>query len=251
MQCVVLAGGRGTRMRPFTDTRPKCLVPVAGRPFIDWQLAWLASEEVRRVLLSVGYRAELVRQHVGDGSRFGLEVDYVEDGEPLLGTAGALRRSFDEEKLGPTFFLLYGDSYLPVRLREVSAAYHQRRAPVLMTLYEDPGRLERPNAVYQEGMVTRYEKGLPAAPPDMRHVDFGLSVWDRRVIPEWIPSGATKDLAVVFDGLSREGRLAGLEVRQRFYEVGSIDGLRDLEALIERGGAIAPPPAGAPAGGDG
>ncbi|HXW34868.1 MAG TPA: sugar phosphate nucleotidyltransferase [Acidimicrobiales bacterium] len=242
MQCVVLAGGRGTRMRPFTDTRPKCLIPVAGHPFIDWQLAWLAAEGVERVVLSVGYGAELVRAHVGDGGCFDLAVDYVDDGDVPLGTGGALRRALDEGKLDGTFFLVYGDSYLPVRFGEVGTEYRQRSTPVLMTVYRDPGHLETPNAVLDHGMVIRYEKGLAPPPPEMQWVDYGLAVWSRDAVIQRIPTSTVMDLAAVYGALSREDRLAGMEVTARFYEIGSLEGWRDMESLIGRGGALAPLP---------
>ena len=219
-------------MRPATDEVPKCLLPVAGRPFVDWQLTWLAAESVDRVVYSIGYRGDLVRGHVGDGRRFGLEVAYVDEGERLLGTAGALRLAADQGMLDEEFFVLYGDSYLPLRLKTVEAEYTRSDAPVLMTVYRDPGRLERPNAVYEGGMVTRYEKGLTDPPPDMCYVDYGLSVWRRQVIETLVPAGTVVDLATVFADLSRTGRLAGYEAGERFYEIGSPGGLADLDGFL-------------------
>ena len=99
MQCVILAGGRGTRMAPATDEIPKALLPVAGRPFADWQLGWLASQGVDRVTYSIGYLGDLIRDHVGTGENWGLGVDYVDDSkgtnvgamvEALAATRGAV-----------------------------------------------------------------------------------------------------------------------------------------------------------------
>ncbi len=236
MQCVVLAGGLATRMRPATDTQPKCLLPVAGRPFVDWQLAWLAAEQVDRVVLSIGHLGDMVRRHVGDGDRFGVEVDYVDERDRPLGTAGALRLAADHGDLDPTFFVVYGDSYLPVRLAPVQEEYRRRGLPVLMTLYRDPGRLEHPNAVFEDGLVKRYEKGLSDPPPEMCFVDYGLSVWRRDVVQRMVPAGEVVDLEVPFGFLSGSGQLAGYEVTERFYEIGSPDGLRDLESHLLSGG---------------
>ena len=238
MQCLILAGGRGQRMRPATDELPKCLLPVAGKPFVDWQLDWLAAEAVDRVVYSIGYLGHLVRQHIGNGHRFGLEVEYVDEGDHPLGTAGALRLALDRGRLEDTFFALYGDSYLPIRLRAVETEYARRGAPVLMTVYRDAGHLERPNAVFENGMVTDYEKGLADPPPEMCFVDYGLSVWQRRVIEEMVPSGEVADMAMLFNVLSRMGQLAGFEATERFYEIGSPDGLRDLEAHLRVDGDL-------------
>jgi NDP-sugar pyrophosphorylase family protein len=214
---------------------------VADRPFVDWQLAWMATEHVDRVVYCVGHLGDLVRRHVGDGRRFGLEVSYVDEGDHLLGTAGALRLALDQGVLDTTFFALYGDSYLPLHLEDVEVEYAKRDAPVLMTVYRDPGHLERPNAVFGDGMVTHYEKGLTDPPADMCFVDYGLSVWQRQVIETMVPTGAVADLAAVFTVLSRRGRLAGYEARDRFYEIGSPDGLRDLDAYLRGGGRPSEP----------
>jgi len=238
MQCLVLAGGLGRRMHPATDTLPKCLLPVAGRPFVDWQLAWLSAEQVDRVVYSIGYRGDLVRRHVGDGRRFGLKVDYVDEGDHLLGTAGALRLAVDLNKLETTFLVVYGDSYLSLRLKEVEVAHTKSDVPVMMTVYRDPGYLEHPNAAFEDGMVVRYEKGLPDPPAEMRYVDYGLSIWQREVIETMVPSGKVADLAPLFTRLSRAGQLAGYEARERFYEIGSPRGMRDLEARLRSVGDL-------------
>ena len=92
MQAVVLAGGLGTRMHPHTEKIPKSMLEVAGRPFVDWQLELLARSGIRDVVLCIAHLGELIRAHVGDGSRHGISVRYaVEEPGRLLGTAGALR----------------------------------------------------------------------------------------------------------------------------------------------------------------
>ncbi len=149
------------------------------------------------------------------------------------------RLATDQGMLDPVFFVVYGDSYLPIRLVSVLADYQRRNVPVLMTVYRDPGRLECPNVVFEDSMVKRYEKGLPNPPPEMCYVDYGLSVWRREVIQTIVPSGETVDLAVPFAILSNAGQLAGYEADQRFYEVGSPDGLRDLEAHLQSGSDLA------------
>ncbi len=122
MQCVVLAGGLGRRMLPDTERLPKCLLPVAGRPFVDWQVAWLAAQGVEHVIMSIGYKGDLVGRHLGDGRQFGLEVSYVDEGDPRLGTGGALRLAVDTGVVDSSFFVLYGDSYLAADLGDIERA---------------------------------------------------------------------------------------------------------------------------------
>ena len=235
MQCIVLAGGVGRRMLPATENLPKCLLPVIDRPFLDWQLAWLVVEQVDRVVYSIGYRGDLVRRHVGNGRRFGLEVDFVDEGDHLLGTAGALRLAVDQGMLDPTFIAVYGDSYLPLHLKAVEAEFAKQDAPVLMTVYRDAGRLQRPNAVFEDGMVIRYEKDLVDPPLEMCYVDYGLSIWRRQVIETMVSPGEIADMATLFTVLSWTNRLAGYEAHERFYEIGSPEGLRDLEGRLRTG----------------
>src|SRR6187399_1289937 len=114
MQCVILAGGLGTRIRDRSGGLPKSLIPVLGKPFVFYQLEWLKRQKVERVVLSVGHRGDLIADVVGDGSNFGLSIAYADEGRDLRGTGGALRFIADQGLLDPGFFVLYGDSYLPI-----------------------------------------------------------------------------------------------------------------------------------------
>jgi len=229
-------------MLPHTEILPKSLLPVAGRPFVDWQLAWLAAEQVDHVIMSIGYRGDLIRRHLGNGRRFGLRVSYVDEGNVPLGTGGALRLVVDQELADPNFFVLYGDSYLSVHLSEIETTYFRQGAPVLMTVYRDREGLEHPNAVFDGVMVTRYQKGLENPPDEMQFVDYGISVWQRDIVLPMVPKGAATDMADLFAILSESGQLAGFEAQERFYEIGSPKGLRDLESRLRAGGALRTPP---------
>ena len=160
----ILAGGLATRMHPLTERIPKALLEVAGRPFIEHQLALLRREGVRRVVLCVGFLGEMIEARIGDGTRFGLSVSYSFDGERLLGTGGALRRALP--MLGEHFFVLYGDSYLDIAYAPVQAAYRESGLPALMTVFRNEGRWDTSNVLYDGNKVVRYDKAHPTA--DMR-----------------------------------------------------------------------------------
>jgi MurNAc alpha-1-phosphate uridylyltransferase len=219
-------------MAPYTDALPKALLPVAGRPFADWQLGWLARQGIDEVIYSIGHLGDQIRDHVGDGEQWGLSVRYVDEGANLRGTGGALRQALDEAALAKQFLVLYGDSYLSVDVGVVWEAFVARSSAALMTVYLNDGEWERSNAVFSEGMVTRYEKGLSTLPSEMRYVDYGLSVFQRSTVDRWMPHDAVIDLADTFTALSAAGELAGFEAQGRFYEIGSPGGLRDLEAWL-------------------
>lgn len=230
MECVILAGGLGTRMRPATETIPKALIPVAGRPFIDWQLAWLASEGVTRVVLSIGHQGELLRRHVG-GTAAGMRIDYVDEGSRLRGTGGALRFALDSGALGEAFFVLYGDSFLSVPLPAAWAAFEASGRPALMTVLRNEARWDASNADFRDGEVILYDKHH-AEPGRFQFIDYGLLVLSSGVVSE-IPANEKVDLAVLLHRLSLERRLAGFEVFDRFYEIGSPAGLAELEAHLQ------------------
>jgi NDP-sugar pyrophosphorylase family protein len=238
MQCVILAGGLGTRMRPRTETVPKSLLEVAGRPFIDHQLAWLAAHGVGDVVLSVGHLGEQLEAHVRDGARFGVRVRFVSEDEGLRGTAGALRLASDRGALADDFLVVYGDSYLPIDFRTVAAAFRESGAPALMTVFHNAGRWDTSNVVFdpttQRIVVYDKQRKLRAV-EEFRYIDYGLSAFRRSTIERQVPAGVHFDLADVCRELSMRGELAGLEVTERFYEIGSPEGIAELEQLL--GGA--------------
>lgn len=225
--CVVLAGGLGTRMHPETATVPKALLPVAGRPFLAWQLEALARGGVGRVLLCLGHLGEQVREFLA-GRALPLAVDCVDDGDMLLGTGGALRRAYDLGRLDPAFLVTYGDSYLPVDFAAALRALVDRGAPALMCVLRNEDRWGRSNAELVDGRV-RYDKSGRRAPPGgQRYIDYGLLALRREVVAESFAPGARADLADALHALGERGALAGLEVHRRFYEVGSPAGRDEL-----------------------
>lgn len=235
LPCVILAGGLATRMRPHTDDTPKALLPVNGVPFADIQLSWLRRQGVTEVVYCIAHLGEQIVDHVGDGSRWGVRVRYSDEGADRLGTGGALRLAAERRLLADEVFVLYGDSYLQVDLREVAVAFRVCRRPALMTVYHNITALERCNVRYYDGEVDLYQKGVddPTA-LGMFHVDYGLQVYRRQLLTEHIPADAAFDLSDLQHALSVEGRMAGFEVRERFFEIGSPLGLAALEAHLDR-----------------
>lgn len=218
----ILAGGLATRLLPITETIPKALVDVAGRPFVVRQMDLLRSQGVRRVVLCVAHLGEQVRSQVGDGTRFGMEIAYSFDGPRLLGTGGALRRALP--LLGERFFVFYGDSYLPVDFGAVERAFAASGKPALMTVLKNEGRWDRSNVEFRDGALVRYDKRHPR--DEMAYIDYGLSALSAGVL-ERDETEERFDLADLYRSLSERGLLAGYEVFERFYEIGSHAGLRD------------------------
>lgn len=228
MQAVILAGGLGTRLRPLTETIPKALVPICGRPFIDYQIELFRAHGVHDLIICVGHLGHLIEDHLGDGRRFGLTIRYGYEREGLLGTAGAVKNV--EDFLEDAFFVQNGDSYLMVDYRDVMAYFDRHSALALMVVYKNHDRWDRSNVVIGNGLVRVYERTRSL--PGMVYIDFGVSVF-RRDAFTGIPSGTATDLSAVYRGLIRKGQLLAYETHHRFYEVGSPPGLREFESLVQ------------------
>lgn len=216
----ILAGGLATRLRPLTGTVPKALLDINGEPFIAHQLRLLRRSGIERVVLCLGYLGESIQNTVGDGHRFDLRVDVSFDGPRLLGTAGALRKA--APLLGPAFFVLYGDSYLQCDFAAVQQAFETAGRLGLMTIYQNDGRFDRSNVELANGQIVAYEKS--AQTPRMKHIDYGLGILSSRAL-EIIPADGEYDLASLYAELLRRDELAAFEVADRFYEIGSLEGL--------------------------
>jgi NDP-sugar pyrophosphorylase family protein len=225
----ILAGGLATRLRPLTEKIPKVLVHVAGKPFLTHQLDLLRRQGLTRVVLCLGHLGEMVREQFGDGSAHGVRLDYSFDGPVLLGTGGALKQA--RPWLGEKFFVLYGDSYLPIDFAPVADCFERSGKLGLMTVYRNEGRYDTSNVVFANGEIVVYDK--KARLPEMRHIDYGLSVFRATALDEY-PPGVKFDLAELMQRLVARRQLAGFEVLERFYEIGSPGGLAELEALLAR-----------------
>jgi NDP-sugar pyrophosphorylase family protein len=223
----ILAGGLATRLRPITERIPKVLVPVAGRPFLAHQLELLRRQGIRRAVLCVGHLGEMVQREFGAGAAHGVQLDYSFDGPAPLGTGGAVKRALP--LLRERFFVLYGDSYLPIDFRPVAQSFAQSAKSGLMTVYRNEGRYDTSNVVFDGSEILVYDKRQRQ--PEMRHIDYGLSMFRADAFAEW-PVAQPFDLADVMQRLVAQKQLAGCEVTQRFYEIGSHAGLAELESLL-------------------
>ncbi len=223
----ILAGGLATRLRPVTEKIPKALIEINGEPFVAHQLRLLASNGIRRVTVCVGFLGEMIEAYAGDGSRFGVELTYSHDGPQLRGTAGAVAQA--RPLLGPAFFVLYGDSYLPCDYRAVQAAFENSGKLALMTVFDNRDQWDRSNVQFENGRIVAYNKELRT--PQMHYIDYGLGVF-RSAAFDQIPQEGAHDLADLYQSLLGHGVLAGYEVRQRFYETGSFSGIQELSEYL-------------------
>jgi len=224
---VILAGGLATRLYPETLKIPKSLIEVAGKPFIFHQLALLKRQGVCNVVLCVGKFGEMIQDYVGDGHEWGLKVQYSYDGQTLLGTGGAIKKALP--LLPEVFFVLYGDSYLDVDLKPILERFECERKPALMTVYHNKNKWDKSNILFKNGRVVKYDKKNPM--PEMEYLDYGLNILRKSIINEW-QDGIPFDLTEVFIKLIEKGEVSAFEVFTRFYEIGSIQGIKETEEYL-------------------
>jgi NDP-sugar pyrophosphorylase family protein len=228
----ILAGGLATRLKTITESMPKALIKINGKPFIFHQLEYLREQGITCVVLCLGHLGEMIKSEVGDGSKFGIKVHYSMDGIAPLGTGGALKKALP--LLGNNFFVLYGDSYLPIDFRVIQQAYIQSKKMGLMTVLRNENKWDKSNVEYRNKILISYNKRKSES--HMNYIDYGLGVLSSEVFST-CPDNQFLDLADIYRKLSLSSFLAGFEVNQRFYEIGSFNGIVDTENYFLNNGA--------------
>ena len=212
----------------------KSMLPVAGRPFVDWQLEKLAACGIGDVVMCVAYLGEQIREHVGDGSQFGVQVRYSDEGPTLLGTAGALRVALPV--LAPTFLVTYGDSYLPFDYADpLRILDDSPDCDGVMAVFKNEGRWDTSNVITDGAWVLRYEKRGKGAKidPAFDHIDYGATALRREVIAALAP-GEPAALDALQRDLAARKRLRASLAHERFFEIGSPEGLAELDRHLQK-----------------
>lgn len=223
----ILAGGLATRLSPLTGQMPKSLIDVAGQPFIVRQLNLLRRSGLTNVVLCLGYLGEQIQKEVGDGQPLGLHVRYVFDGPKFLGTGGALRNTLP--MLGDAFFVLYGDSYLECDYLAVEKAFYKSGCLGLMAVFKNMDQWDKSNIIFEKEQILAYDKKNHI--PEMKYIDYGLGVLRAEAFRDF-PLDVPFDLVEVYQNLLSRNQLAGFEVNERFYEIGSPTGLKETREYI-------------------
>ncbi|MFZ0813992.1 MAG: sugar phosphate nucleotidyltransferase [Candidatus Sulfotelmatobacter sp.] len=224
----ILAGGLATRLGPLTEAIPKSLIPVDGVPFVAHQLRLLQKNGIQHVILCVGHLGGMIEETVGDGSAYGVKVDYSYDGATLLGTAGAIRTALS--KLGESFFVMYGDSYLACDYPAIEWEFLRSNKLGLMTVFRNNGQWDTSNVEFADGSILAYSKKNRTS--SMQYIDYGLGVFRA----EAFARTSASDLADVYADLLQAGELAAVEVHERFYEMGSPTGLKEMTTFLSQQG---------------
>jgi len=226
MQIVILAGGMGTRLRDITENLPKSLISIKDKVFLEHQFGFLKLNGIKDIVLCVGHLGEQIKKMFGNGSAFGVNITYSTE-DKLLGTAGALKNA--EPLLDDIFFTIYGDSYLFLNFTEVKQFFELNNRLALMTVYKNHNFYDRSNTEIEGSLVKQYSKS--DLTPNMIFIDYGANIFRKQVL-SIIPENQYYPLEVVFAKLIEKKELLAYEVKERFYEIGSINGIKEFTNYI-------------------
>lgn len=224
---VLLAGGLATRLKPVTETIPKSMLDINGKPFIAHQLELLRNKGIQKVIICAGYLGEKIQDHVKDGSDFGLKVEYSFDGDKLLGTGGAIKKALPNTD--DIFFVMYGDSYLNTDFEIISDYFFKKRAIGLMTVFRNEGKWDKSNIDFAGGKILAYDK--KGEGENLKFIDYGLGVLNKTSFIDFMDKDIF-DLEEVYQILLKKNELEGFEVKERFYEIGSFRGLDETSNYL-------------------
>ena len=228
-QAVILAGGRGERMRPLTDIRPKPMIEVHGKPFLEHQILMLREQGFQRVLLLLGYLPEVVRDYFGDGRKWGIEIDYsitaVEDNT-------GRRIKLAEPKLADCFLLVYCDNYWPMQMDRMWRRFMEAGAPAMLTVYANKDKYTRHTLKVDEaGFVTVYDKTHKSTDLQGTEISFGIF---RKELVGLLPDTNVSLEETLFPALIRDRQLAAYVTQHRYYSIGDTPRLPITEAFLAR-----------------
>jgi N-acetyl-alpha-D-muramate 1-phosphate uridylyltransferase len=228
MQLVIIAGGLATRLRPLTVSIPKSLIEIDGKPFIDYQMGTLYEQGIKDVVLCLGHLGDQIERYLGNGNKFGLNILYSYETQKLLGTAGAIKNA--ENLLDDKFFVMYGDSYLFLDFSMVSAYFNRFNKPGLMTVFKNSDLYDRSNIVVQGNFIKIYDKKQKW--DGMDYIDYGALIL-RKTLLKMVPVHKAYSLEELLVPLVKEHQILAYEVKKRFYEIGSLNGIDEFTKYVK------------------
>ena len=220
---IILSGGKGTRVKKLTKNKPKCLIDINGKPFLFHQLKYLKKNNIKNVILSVGYLSEIVEEYVKKNIDF-INVKIVSDGKKLLGTGGAIIKSINYMK--KNFYVMYGDSYFDFNIKKLK----QNNNRSIMAIYKNENKFDRSNIEIVDNDIIHYYKSK--INNELSYIDYGVSYLNKAIFKS-VKKGYKFDLSVLFDKISRRNLLKGYVVKKRFYEIGSYHGIKELTNYLK------------------
>jgi len=228
MQVVILSGGLATRLNSLRLDVPKSMIEVGGEPFLLHQIELLKKNNLLDIILCIGHLGDQIVNYFGNGERFGVNIKYSWEEDKLLGTGGAVKKA--AHLLEDRFIVMYGDSYLDFNYNRYIKYFYGARVLALMAVYLNNDTIDKSNVTYRNGQITNYDKrGKQRL---NYYIDYGATILSKKLL-NLIPDKEFYDLSDLFTELSNKKMLFGYEISNRFYEIGSVKGIRDFEKYLK------------------
>lgn len=219
-----MCGGRGSRIKKITKKKPKCLIDFYGKPFLFYQLNYLKKNHIKNVILSVGYKAEMIKNYIKNHIDF-INVKIVNDGKNLLGTGGAVKKSI--KFLKKNFYVIYGDSYLNFKLKNLK--FNNQISS--MAIYKNQNKYDKSNVERKKTNFIIYDKSKKIN--DYKYIDYGVSYLEKKIFKNF-KKNTRFDLSNLLQKISKNSKLKGYVVKKRFYEIGSYSGIKQFKNFLKK-----------------
>ena len=240
-QAVILAGGRGTRMLPYTQTRPKTMIEFHGKPFLEHIVEMLRDQGFDRYLMLLGYLPEVIQDHFGDGSRWGVEIEYSISTPDTLTSR---RVQLAQHLVDPYFLLMYCDNYWPMQMDKMWNRYVAANVPAMITVYGNKDKTSKDSVIVDDdGFVKVFDRGRTT--PGLRGVEISYAILDREVL-SLLPEEEVLIEEALYPPLAQRHKLAAYVTDHKYYSVGSVERLpitdlffaRHSTVILDRDGVI-------------
>ena len=232
-QAVILAGGRGERLKPFTDSNPKPMVPVLGKPFLEHLILLLKENGISEVVFLTGYFGEKIEEYFRDGSKVGVKIKYShtpfknEKGEE---NESGLRIKNAEDMFNDKFLLIYCDNYWPLQLEKLVKFYKDHRAKVMVTVYENKDSSTRNNMfVDGNGYVTVYDKARQRK--DLNGVEIGFFIIDKKIL-KLFPKNNCQFERDILPELISKNQVSGYLTENKYYSISDHERVKITEKFL-------------------
>jgi mannose-1-phosphate guanylyltransferase len=202
------------------------MIQILGKPFIEYQFDLLTKGSVTDVVLCLGYQGKQIADYCGDGRKFGVNLRYSFEDKPL-DTAGAIKLA--EPLLKDYFFTLYGDSYVFIDFKDMLSSIRKGNKIGAMSVFQNQDRFDKSNTAVVDGRVTFYSKEQRA---NLKYIDYGVNLFRKEVL-KLIPNGEPYSMGTLFNQLIGRQELLAYEVKKRFFEIGSVNGLTEFTEYVK------------------
>ena len=220
-EAIILAGGKGTRVKKYTKKIPKCLIKINGKPFLYYQLRYLKKNNIKNIIISTCYMSNKIQTYVKKNINF-VNIRIIDDGKPL-GTGGAVLKSL--KYLKKNFFIIYGDSYLNFKIKKIIKNNNLAR----MAIFKNNNNFDKSNIELKELDKVRYYKKQQKR--KLKYIDYGVSYVNKKIFK--VTKKKKFELSDLFDEISKKNQLSSYRVKKRFYEIGSYSGIKDFKEYIK------------------